>query len=74
MAKPPAWMKISTPYLEGGKAFVNVRVHVRHPAFLWMMWKLFRQEARRQGHNPNSPRMMWVVVYHLVKLAVKGAL
>lgn len=34
MAKPPAWMHVSEQRVEGNKVFVNIRVRMRHPAFL----------------------------------------
>lgn len=74
MAKPPAWMEMGTPYFDGDTMWVNVRVRPRHPSFLRYMWGVFRKEIRRQGHHPNSPRMLWVTVYHLVKILVKAEL
>lgn len=74
MAKPPAWMHVSEQRVEGNKVFVNIRVQVRHPAFLWMLWRAFRQEARRTGYNPNDARVLWVTVMHLLKIIVRGEL
>lgn len=72
MAKAPGWLKMSAPYAEGGKVFVNVRVRPRHPSFIRMMWKLCRQEIRRRGANPNHPRLLLFTGYQLIKLFIKG--
>lgn len=74
MAKHPRWLKVSAPYFEGGKWFVNLRVRPRHPSFLWYMWKMFRQEIRKREANPNHPRLLWFTARQVVKIAVKAEL
>lgn len=74
MAKFPQWMKVSAPYGEGDKVFVNVHIRVRHPLFLRVIWGMLRQEIRRRGRNPNDPRMLWLTMYHLVKIITKAKL
>lgn len=72
MMKPLGWMQITGQRIEGHTVFVNVRVRVRHPAFLWMLWGAMRQESRRYGVNPNDPWVLWVMSRHLVRIFVKG--
>ena len=70
--KPPAWLKISAPYMVDNKAFVDVEIRERHPAFLWMIWGMMRKEIRRGGGNPNDPRVLAFMAYHLVKIFIEA--
>lgn len=74
MAKPPAWLKVSAPRVEGNKMVVIAKVRRWHPAFWRVMWGMFRQDIRRRGRNPNHPRMLWFVGRQIFRVVTRKEL